>query len=532
MRLPASSLCALLASVALCASALSTTEVAAEQPMLAKPSALDAKYQEKLRELERLRDRIDQILKDANRANDTPAPTPEAAPAKSEVPALQLDRVNSYGGGFAWNMTIGWEFSVQSSVEVTELGVWDADQKGLSGAIPVGLWEASGKLVVSAEVPAGEDAPLVDQFRTVKIKPTQLEAGRSYVIGALYGPAVKEHVISGGANFSTAAPIHWLKSRRGKTPELAFPGGEAALSDNFPGSFGPNFWITSSDSAKATRSYYRTRLVPQPPKLQTVVVPELADGSHREEKIITISLYALPDGQLSQVMFGDKPVGTGEDAFKRIASDLKLAAEKPADVPPQYRVAAMPTVRSSDLQAAMSVVDRRVYNPRDRWSTSRNVEVSSLYAARIPQLELNGQFIVADRFRDAGDYVEDRWTGLLWQKDGIASGKKNFNEARDYAAGLELEGIKAWRVPTVDELATIFPATYAPFINTKYTPAQCCQGPTEFASYWTSELDPPTPDYAFVYQWYAKGGANNCYASKNYCYVRCVHDALEKQQPR
>ena len=42
----------------------------------------------------------------------------------------------------------------------------------------------------------------------------------------------------------------------------------------------------------------------------------------------------------------------------------------------------------------------------------------------------------------AGDYVEDRWTGLLWQKDGTASGKKNFNEARDYAADLELEGLK------------------------------------------------------------------------------------------
>ena len=128
----------------------------------------------------------------------------------------------------------------------------------------------------------------------------------------------------------------------------------------------------------------------------------------------------------------------------------------------------------------------------------------------------------AARFRDRGEYVEDTQTGLLWQKDGAASGKKNFYEAAEYAKTLRLGGLRGWRVPTAKEFAEIFPANEAPFKNTGYTPDKCCGGGKEFRSYWTSELDGRSEDYAFVYQWYDKGGANNCFASKNYVYVRCV----------
>jgi hypothetical protein len=128
-----------------------------------------------------------------------------------------------------------------------------------------------------------------------------------------------------------------------------------------------------------------------------------------------------------------------------------------------------------------------------------------------------------ERFRDRGEYVEDTKTGLLWQKDGEASGKKNFYEAADYAKKLKLGGLSGWRVPTAKEYETIFPANTAPFKNSGYTPDMCCgDGRKEFRSYWTSELDGRVEDYAFIYHWYNKGGANNCFASKNYDYVRCV----------
>ena len=130
------------------------------------------------------------------------------------------------------------------------------------------------------------------------------------------------------------------------------------------------------------------------------------------------------------------------------------------------------------------------------------------------------------RFIDRGEYVQDTKTGLLWQKDGKASGRRNYYQAADYAESLALGGLLGWRVPTREELASIFPARKAPFTNTPYTNQPCCKGPYEWHSYWTADLDKRLKDYAYVYHWYGKGGPNNCYASKNYDYVRAVHDPV------
>lgn len=132
-------------------------------------------------------------------------------------------------------------------------------------------------------------------------------------------------------------------------------------------------------------------------------------------------------------------------------------------------------------------------------------------------------------FIDKGMYIKDIRTGLLWQKNGTSSGKKNFYEAKKYAKELKLDGLGGWRVPTADELASVFPATQVPFENTPYRPDQCCEGEGEWNSYWTSQRDFRLDDYAFVYHWYGKGGRNNCYASKNYSYVRCVRGNFRKR---
>jgi hypothetical protein len=139
------------------------------------------------------------------------------------------------------------------------------------------------------------------------------------------------------------------------------------------------------------------------------------------------------------------------------------------------------------------------------------------------------QFDQKRRFIDRGDIVEDTLTGLLWQKDGDESGRMNFFEAAEFAKKLKLGGLEGWRVPTRSELAAIFPATDAPFKDTRYNPLPCCKGPGEWHSYWTSELDPRLDDYAWVYQWYDKGGANNCFASRNQCFVRCVRERVQRK---
>lgn len=133
------------------------------------------------------------------------------------------------------------------------------------------------------------------------------------------------------------------------------------------------------------------------------------------------------------------------------------------------------------------------------------------------------------RFIDQGEYVEDKQTGLLWQKDGEASGKLNYYQATDYAKALKLGGLEGWRVPTRDEIAAIFPAA-EPFTNTSYKKPPYKEGAEGYRTYWTSELQ--GPDYGWVFQWYYKGGANNCTASTNFCYVRCVRNKESASPPQ
>jgi len=130
---------------------------------------------------------------------------------------------------------------------------------------------------------------------------------------------------------------------------------------------------------------------------------------------------------------------------------------------------------------------------------------------------------------DMGPYIKDTRTGLLWQKDGMSGGKKNFFEAKEYARNLKLGGLNGWRVPTRVELATIFPADKLPFKRSKYVSVKCCDGDYNWNSYWTSERDYRLDDYAYVYHWYADGSPNNCYASKNYVMVRCVRGTFRKR---
>jgi hypothetical protein len=50
--------------------------------------------------------------------------------------------------------------------------------------------------------------------------------------------------------------------------------------------------------------------------------------------------------------------------------------------------------------------------------------------------------------------VKDLATGLTWERDGAASGKKDWNEASQYCATLQTAG-SGWRLPTVVELISI-----------------------------------------------------------------------------
>ena len=443
--------------------------------------------------------------------------------------AIKLDRVGSYGGGAAGDISTGWEFDTTAVMRVTDLGVWDTNGDGLDVDTKVKIWNSDGTEVASAVIPKRDGAPLIDGFRYQKIEPVELHADRRYVIAMLYTPAHKDGTISyGGANFSLLAPLKWIRGRHQLAKEFVLPDAPKRSSPDeaeLPGFFGPNLRIEESKAARVARNYYRVRRYPQTGKSEVIIVPELADGSHRFDKYKTISLYALPDGKLTQVLCDDLPLGTGDEAFAALAKEVKRIKETKTDDPPIVRVVATSAVKGEDVRRAVGVMESGAFDASKPGRELKEGEVPNLQGT-VKQPERGGKHVAADRFKDAGAYVEDRWTGLLWQKDGTESGKMNYFEAFDYTDRLELSGVKGWRLPTPEELSTIFPATYAPFTGTRYNGNECCGGGMEFASYWTSQLDPRLPDYAFLYQWYSKGGANNGYASKNFAYIRAVHNPL------
>jgi len=126
------------------------------------------------------------------------------------------------------------------------------------------------------------------------------------------------------------------------------------------------------------------------------------------------------------------------------------------------------------------------------------------------------------RFINHGRYVLDTKTGLSWQRNGYESGRLNYFQAKIYAERLSLNNLKDWRLPTIKELLEIYeekddiPFIYAPFLKNK-------------TAYWSSQRSYSADDYAYLFIWpegNKKAGPNGCYASKNWYYVRAVHDPV------
>lgn len=223
------------------------------------------------------------------------------------------------------------------------------------------------------------------------------------------------------------------------------------------------------------------------------------------------------------------------ETLRRIIAEKKVTWQCWSDGPngpiaQQWQVRAFPTIYVLDQEGVIRYKFRGSPGTKVEEAVKKLLEAGSAAGAtsarpaadraRMADKRVNSRFI------DHGDYVEDKQTGLLWQKDGKESGELNYFQAMEYAAKAHFGGRGGWRVPTREELAGIFPAVDLPFENTSYTTQDLTTNRANCA-YWTCELDTRLPDYAYLYIWRQKGGANNCTASRNYAYVRCVHDPVK-----
>ncbi len=111
--------------------------------------------------------------------------------------------------------------------------------------------------------------------------------------------------------------------------------------------------------------------------------------------------------------------------------------------------------------------------------------------------------------------VLDLETGLVWQKesDDIL---RDWYKAQDYCSNLEIGGRKGWRLPTIDELATLVDSNHNPALPEGHP----FIGNDLSSHYWSSTTYAYNTGYAWLVHFYG-GGVNDGYKTDSY-YVRAV----------
>lgn len=132
------------------------------------------------------------------------------------------------------NYTLGWKFTLASPVEVTQLGLWDSEQNGLTDSHHIRIWSSSGDQVFAdATLPA--TSVQGQQWHWVSMaSPTLLPAG-TYVIGAHFATAFDLAVLK-ATGVTTAPGVTCVECRNSASDvfPVADPSREKAY-------FGPNF---------------------------------------------------------------------------------------------------------------------------------------------------------------------------------------------------------------------------------------------------------------------------------------------------
>jgi hypothetical protein len=165
------------------------------------------------------------------------------------TPALSTP-TNSAGTLSNPPFTLGWEFQANAPVVVSELGVFDSDQDGLTDSYAVGLWNSSGTLLASTTVAAGTVDPLIAQFRYNSVTPVALTSGADYFIGALYTTG-DDGVLFPGSAETTDPRITYLQSEFTAGGTLSMPTSTGGAG----GYFGPNFTIGGGVPEPATWAF-------------------------------------------------------------------------------------------------------------------------------------------------------------------------------------------------------------------------------------------------------------------------------------
>ena len=143
--------------------------------------------------------------------------------------------------------TLGFSFTANSGVQVTQLGVFDGSQDGLAEAHAVGLWDSIGTLLASTVVGSGTSGTLVNQFRYADIPFVTLVAGQTYRVGAVWASGADPLVFS-ATGLSLDPRFSYLGGAYVAGGSLAYPGSVGGEG----GYFGPNLMLGGGVPEPAT----------------------------------------------------------------------------------------------------------------------------------------------------------------------------------------------------------------------------------------------------------------------------------------
>jgi hypothetical protein len=170
--------------------------------------------------------------------------------ARADQAAVAFDTTQLWGldGGVGM---FGWQFTTRSEIQVSALELYDGftfgfPGDGLSESHAIAIWDVSNHStpLVSALIPSGTGAPLINGFRYVSTPQVTLSGGHSYVIAALY--STTQDRTTGAVNnpgfvLTVSPPIAFSGYQWSSSSTLAFP------PNNVPGqlfAFGPNFMFS------------------------------------------------------------------------------------------------------------------------------------------------------------------------------------------------------------------------------------------------------------------------------------------------
>ena len=161
-------------------------------------------------------------------------------PLQTRANTIALSFTGGTSGFANGDQTWGWAFTLSSPVLVTELGLWDQNNDGLSASHVVTIWTSTGTLEAQGTIPSGTGATLTNGFRYVSIAPVVLPAG-SYTIGGFYSGG-QDQIASLASAVTTASGVTFNGDRF--ESGLVYP--DASFATN--SFFGPNFQFTTSTS--------------------------------------------------------------------------------------------------------------------------------------------------------------------------------------------------------------------------------------------------------------------------------------------